>query len=140
MPGYCGTSGIGKEIALGLAKMGGAIVLVGRDKEKCDRVAKEISVLAQNPTTTFIVADLSSQSSIRNMACEFKERHGQLDILVNNAERSRLIAKQMKALNTLLQSTILPRFFSPTSLPTYSKRQVSRGLLRQVRLRIEEQE
>ena len=65
--------------------MGGSIVLVGRDKEKCDKVAKEISMINRNPKATFIVANLSSQSSIRNMAREFKERHGQLDILVNNA-------------------------------------------------------
>lgn len=80
------TSGIGKEIAVGLAKLGGTIVLVGRDRAKCEAVAQEIAHrLDHNNPVTFLVADLSSQSAIRRMAQEFRDRHEHLDILVNNA-------------------------------------------------------
>lgn len=80
------TSGIGKEIAVGLAKLGGTIVLVGRDRAKCEAVAQEIAHrLDHNNPVTFLVADLSSQSAIRRMAQEFRDRHQHLDILVNNA-------------------------------------------------------
>lgn len=71
---------------MGLAKMGGSIVLVGRDKQKCKRVSNEIAgKLGSNHGVSFLLADLSSQSSIRNMAQEFKDSHHRLDILVNNA-------------------------------------------------------
>lgn len=82
-----GTSGIGKEIAFGLAKLGGSVVLVGRDKAKCEAVVKEITqrLVNHDISVSFLVADLSSQSSIRKMAQEFRKEHQHLDILVNNA-------------------------------------------------------
>ncbi|HEV8388081.1 MAG TPA: SDR family oxidoreductase [Nitrososphaera sp.] len=82
-----GTSGIGKEIAIGLAKMGSSVVLVGRDKAKCAAVAREITqrLVNHDISVSFLVADLSSQSSIRKMALEFRDEHQHLDILINNA-------------------------------------------------------
>jgi retinol dehydrogenase 12 len=81
------TSGIGKEIALGLAGMGGSVVLVGRDESKCVGTLKEISErLGRNDLPlSYILADLASQESIRNAAKEFEGRHSRIDILVNNA-------------------------------------------------------
>jgi NAD(P)-dependent dehydrogenase (short-subunit alcohol dehydrogenase family) len=81
------TSGIGKEIAMGLAKMGASVVLVGRDKSRCEEAAKEIlhRVGEAGPAVTWLLADLSSQSSIRALAREFKQSHRRLDVLVNNA-------------------------------------------------------
>jgi NAD(P)-dependent dehydrogenase (short-subunit alcohol dehydrogenase family) len=80
------TSGIGKEIAKGLAGMGASVVLVGRDKTKCEAVANEIAQQtgSKNPIA-YLVADLASQSSIRAMVQEFIDRFQQLDVLVNNA-------------------------------------------------------
>ena len=82
-----GTSGIGKEIAAGLAVMGCSVVLVGRDTTRCENVAREIArrVEKQDPSISFLVADLASQSSIRTLAQEFRAKYQQLDILVNNA-------------------------------------------------------
>ena len=37
------TSGIGKEIARDLAKMGATVVLVGRDREKCESATREMA-------------------------------------------------------------------------------------------------
>ncbi len=89
-----GTSGIGKEIAIALARLGGSIVLVGRDGSRSEAVATEIAQLARQASSTrgksgppieYLLADLSSQSSIRKMAQEFRDGHPQLDILINNA-------------------------------------------------------
>lgn len=82
-----GTSGIGKEIAIGLAKMEGSVVLVGRDEAKCEAVVKEITQRLANHdiSVSFLIADLSSQSSIKKMAQEYRDKHQHLDILVNNA-------------------------------------------------------
>jgi NAD(P)-dependent dehydrogenase (short-subunit alcohol dehydrogenase family) len=80
------TSGIGKQIAIGLGKLGGSIVLAGRDRSKCEAVVREIADgLDHKASASYLVADFSSQSAIRNLAQEFKDMHQRLDILVNNA-------------------------------------------------------
>ena len=78
------TSGIGKEIASGLAAMGADVILVGRSREKCESAAQEIRARTNNDVSYF-VADLSSQASIRQLAKEFSNAHQRLDVLVNNA-------------------------------------------------------
>jgi len=83
------TSGIGKEIAIGLAKMKANVVLVGRNKSKCQDTAEEISRIASIDTNknqvSYLLADLSSQESIRQLAKKFLDNYQSLDILVNNA-------------------------------------------------------
>ena len=83
------TSGIGKEIAIGLAKMKANVVLVGRNRAKCQATLEEISRNASTNTNknrvSYLLADLSSQASIRQLANEFLDSYESLDILVNNA-------------------------------------------------------
>ncbi|WP_337863958.1 SDR family oxidoreductase [Nitrososphaera sp.] len=78
------TSGIGKEIAAGLARMGAAVVIVGRDRSKCKAAALEIGN-GENEKISYLVADLSSQAEVRRLAGEFLDRHSRLHVLVNNA-------------------------------------------------------
>jgi NAD(P)-dependent dehydrogenase (short-subunit alcohol dehydrogenase family) len=83
------TSGIGKEIAIGLAKMKANVVLVGRNKEKCQATLEEIwrnaSIDTNKNQVSYLLADLSSQASIHQLAKEFLDSYESLDILVNNA-------------------------------------------------------
>jgi NAD(P)-dependent dehydrogenase (short-subunit alcohol dehydrogenase family) len=83
------TSGIGKQIAIGLAKMKANVILVGRDKARCEETLEEIRKNAPTSTDrnqiTYYVADLSSQQSIQSLANEFLASHESLEILVNNA-------------------------------------------------------
>jgi NAD(P)-dependent dehydrogenase (short-subunit alcohol dehydrogenase family) len=83
------TSGIGKEIALGLAKMKANVILVGRNKVKCQATMEEIwrkaSIGADKDRISYLLADLSSQASIHQLADEFLDGYESLDILVNNA-------------------------------------------------------
>lgn len=82
------TSGIGKEIALGLAKLGATIVLIGRNKDRCESTLQEIEARinrADENRICYFVADLSSQSSIRQLAKEYVDSHKRLDVLINNA-------------------------------------------------------
>ena len=66
--------------------MGGLVVLVGRDKAKCEAIANEIMQTSGNKNSiSFLVANLASQSSIRSMVNEFVDRFQRLDVLVNNA-------------------------------------------------------
>lgn len=83
------TSGIGKEIAIGLAKMKANVVLVGRSKAKCQATLEEIwrnaSVSTNKNRVSYLLADLSSQASIHQLANEFLDSYESLDILINNA-------------------------------------------------------
>lgn len=78
-------SGIGKETALGLAKLGATIVMVCRDRAKGEATKKEIAAQSGNPSVDLLVCDLSSQQAIRQLATEFKSKYSRLDVLINNA-------------------------------------------------------
>jgi NAD(P)-dependent dehydrogenase (short-subunit alcohol dehydrogenase family) len=77
------TSGIGLVTAVELARRGARVVLVGRDPAKCEAALTQIR--AQGGEAEALRADLSSQRQIRDLARQFLERHGRLDVLVNNA-------------------------------------------------------
>jgi len=79
------TSGIGKETALGLAKMGATVVLVGRSREKLDRVAGSIASATGNRTIDTMICDLASMENVRKLASNFKQKYQRLDVLINNA-------------------------------------------------------
>src|ERR687890_129570 len=83
------TSGIGKEIAIGLAKMNANVVLVGRNKAKCQATLEEIwrtaSIDTNRNQISYLLADLSSQASIRQLANDFLNTYESLEILLNNA-------------------------------------------------------
>jgi NAD(P)-dependent dehydrogenase (short-subunit alcohol dehydrogenase family) len=80
-----GTSGIGKATALGLAKLKASVVIVGRDNERGESALKEISSKSGNQNVNLMLADFSSQQSIRQLAQEFKSNYEHLSVLVNNA-------------------------------------------------------
>jgi NAD(P)-dependent dehydrogenase (short-subunit alcohol dehydrogenase family) len=79
------TSGIGRATAHGLAAKGLTTVVVGRNRQKCERVCEKIRKQAGNAKVSFLVADLSSQKDIRHLADQFNGRFDRLDVLVNNA-------------------------------------------------------
>ena len=79
------TAGIGKEAAVGLANLGATVVLVGRDLEKTTAVVEQIQTQTGNEQVNFLIADLSSQQAIRQLAEDFKAQFQRLDVLVNNA-------------------------------------------------------
>lgn len=79
------TSGIGQVTAQELAKRGATVVLVGRNHRKTETTVDEIKSRTGNQDVEYLLADLSSQDEIRNLAIEFKTRHDRLDVLINNA-------------------------------------------------------
>ena len=78
-------TGIGKETALGLAKLGATVVMVCRDHERGEAALREIKQKSRNDRVELMFCDFSSQNSIRQFASDFKQRHDRLDVLVNNA-------------------------------------------------------
>lgn len=79
------TDGIGKETARALAKQGATVVIVGRSREKGERVLAELKQTTGNANIELLLADLSSMNEVRALAEAFKAKHNRLDVLVNNA-------------------------------------------------------
>ena len=78
-------SGIGKATALGLAQMGATVIMVCRDRAKGEEAQKEIKTKSGNDAVGLMLADLSSQESIRQLAENFQQHYEQLHVLINNA-------------------------------------------------------
>jgi len=78
-------SGIGKETALSLAKMGAHVVMVVRNQERGEKARLEIVKQTGNNSIDLMICDLSSMDSIRRFAQEFKRKYDRLDVLLNNA-------------------------------------------------------
>ena len=79
------TNGIGRVTALNLARQGHKIVMANRNRQKSELLAKEITQETGNTNISLLDLDLSSLSSVRQCAQEFKATHNKLDILLNNA-------------------------------------------------------
>jgi NAD(P)-dependent dehydrogenase (short-subunit alcohol dehydrogenase family) len=79
------SQGIGRAIALGLAKAGANLVLVEHPSlhgEALKELACEIEELGRRAMT--VLADVTDVSQIRSMADQATESFGRIDILVNN--------------------------------------------------------
>ncbi len=83
-------SGIGKATAMGLAEMGATVVMVSRDLARGKAAQSEIKAKSGNDAVDLLLADLSSQQSIRQLAEHYKQRYSQLHVLINNAGMSSL--------------------------------------------------
>lgn len=79
------TSGIGKASAAGLATLGATVVLVARNEQKGLAARDELRTQSGNPQVDVLIADLSSQRSVRELAASYQQRYGQLHVLINNA-------------------------------------------------------
>jgi NAD(P)-dependent dehydrogenase (short-subunit alcohol dehydrogenase family) len=79
------TSGIGRATAFELARRGSAVVVVGRNNEKCARTVEEIIRNTGNSSVDYLAADLSSQRDIHTLAQQFRSKYSRLNVLVNNA-------------------------------------------------------
>lgn len=78
-------AGIGKATALGLAKMGAKVVMVCRSRERGEVALAEITRESGNDSVSLLLADLSSQTAIRNLAADFTATYPSLHVLINNA-------------------------------------------------------
>jgi NAD(P)-dependent dehydrogenase (short-subunit alcohol dehydrogenase family) len=79
------TSGVGKEVARGLALKRAHVVVASRDAERGRRTAEELGDDAANPLVESIELDVASQASIRRFAADFMKRFEKLHVLVHCA-------------------------------------------------------
>ena len=78
-----GASGIGEAVVRILTREGARSMIVDRDRERGERLAKELSP-AQNQVR-FVATELANEAPCRAAVEETIRAFGQLDILVNNA-------------------------------------------------------
>ena len=77
------TSGIGRAVAVALARKGAHVGVSGRDETRGKQAVDDI--VAAGGQATFLAADLSTVAAARNLADRAIEELGKVDILVNNA-------------------------------------------------------
>ncbi len=76
-------SGIGQAIACRIAELGAEVIIVGRTASRLDETAGRIREAGGSCET--IVCDLTDVAAVEQMMADIAERHGRLDIVVNNA-------------------------------------------------------
>jgi NAD(P)-dependent dehydrogenase (short-subunit alcohol dehydrogenase family) len=77
--------GIGRATALGLARLGATVVMVCRDLERGRAAQESIASNSGNRAIELMIADLSSQTAIRQLVADYRRTHTHLHVLVNNA-------------------------------------------------------
>jgi short-subunit dehydrogenase len=77
------SSGIGREIALALARRGAATVLTARRADRLAEVAAECA--AAGGAVETVVGDVAAEGLVESLVGRAVERFGRLDIVVNNA-------------------------------------------------------
>ena len=77
--------GIGRQIALDLAREGGHVVVCGRDEAALAAVAAEVADLGSGARAVTVAADLVDRGAGDTIVARALEELGRVDILVNNA-------------------------------------------------------
>jgi NAD(P)-dependent dehydrogenase (short-subunit alcohol dehydrogenase family) len=80
-----GTGGIGRWIALGLARAGHRVVLLARDRERGQATLDWIAACAPSAELDMLIVDLSSLHATRETASLILARYPRIQLLVNNA-------------------------------------------------------
>jgi NAD(P)-dependent dehydrogenase (short-subunit alcohol dehydrogenase family) len=78
-----GSRGIGKAIAVGLAKFGADVAVTSRKLPDLEEVAKEIKGLGRRSMA--VATHVGRLEEIKNLVPKVKDELGRIDILVNNA-------------------------------------------------------
>jgi len=78
--------GVGRGIALAIAKQGARVGLAGRTVEKCEAVAKEIAEFGGEAMA--LACDVSDAEQVRAAVLATAGHFGGLDALINNAQSS----------------------------------------------------
>jgi len=78
-----GGRGIGRAVALGLAREGARVVVAARSTGQVSQVAEEIA--RHGGEAVAVECDVSQEAAVKAMISEVINRYGRLDVLVNNA-------------------------------------------------------
>ena len=100
--------GIGKAIAIELAKKGVSIVLNGRDSSRLKETAKELKKIHKNIIS--VCCDVSIAEQSKDIVSQAIENFGKLDILINNvgvSMRGNVADLNPEVFKTVFESNVL---------------------------------
>lgn len=78
-----GSRGIGRAVAVGLARAGADLVVTARDDTACDQVVAEIQSLGRRALA--LPCEMANPSDVEAVADKTYDEFGRCDVLVNNA-------------------------------------------------------
>jgi short-subunit dehydrogenase len=77
------TGGIGRHLALMLARKGANLALVGRDVNRLEALTQEIT--SKGGSAVIIIADFAQAGTAQQVIAEATQKLGSIDVLINNA-------------------------------------------------------
>ena len=83
-----GSRGLGREMALAIADAGADVILTGRNAESLEQTAADIRALGREAVA--IQADIGNPEECEAVCNEAIEKHGPIDILINNVGGRRI--------------------------------------------------
>lgn len=78
------TRGLGQAAALGMARMGATVVIIGRSRSRIENTLALLREETGNPCVEGLQADLASQVEVHRVTTDFLKRYSKLDVLINN--------------------------------------------------------
>ena len=78
-----GATGLGRQMAEGLAEMGANVALCARKQERCQQAAVELQKLGVKAIA--LACDVKNPASVQEMVDATLSQFGRIDILINNA-------------------------------------------------------
>ena len=104
------SAGIGRATALGLARVGMRVLLVGRDAARTEAARRFVAGRVPGAALDTALADFADLAAVRRLAAELLARHERIDVLVNNAG---LIAPRRAASADGFELTIAVNHLAP---------------------------
>lgn len=103
--------GLGLEIAKLLAEVGACVIVNGRDPERLHQVVQVIK--SMGGAVSSLPFDVTDEIAVQNAFVEIREKHGGLDILVNNVgmrDRRGFFEFEMDAVRQLINADLIAPF------------------------------
>ena len=82
------SSGMGRSIAMELAKNGSKVVLGARRTERLQQLVEDIE--SKGGEATFTIVDVKDKAGLERLVYTAIEKYGKLDVMINNAGISQL--------------------------------------------------
>ncbi|WP_313809292.1 glucose 1-dehydrogenase [Sphingobium sp.] len=106
-----GSRGLGRAIALGLADHGADLIIVSRNADNCDAVAREVE--ARGRRALALPAHMGRWEEIDPVVERAYARFGRVDILVNNAGMSPAAPSSVETSEKLVDAVLSLNFKGP---------------------------
>ena len=104
------TSGLGLATAETLGRCGAAVILLGRDAAKTERVRKQLVSITGSDDFRTVVADMGDLAGVRRAAHEIMDTHDRLDTVIHNAGA---LSPTRKANTDGIETTVASQVLGP---------------------------